>query len=61
MYKGEEFKYWMQNKCKLSIASVDKYYRAILTNSRDLEKYYEKLKDIYNINDIRELDEMIDL
>ena len=48
MYKGEEFKYWMQNKCKLSIASVDKYYRAILTNSRALEKYCEKLKDIYN-------------
>ena len=61
MYKGEEFKYWMQNKCKLSIASVDKYYSAILTNSRNLEKYCEKLKDIYNINDIRELDEIIDL
>ena len=58
MYKDEEFKYWMQNKCKLSSTSVDKYYRAILTNSKDLGNYSKKLKDIYNIN---ELDEMIDL
>ena len=61
MYKDEEFKYWMKNKCKLSIASVDKYYRAILTNSRDLERYSKKIKNIYNINNIKELDEMIDL
>lgn len=51
----------MRNSCNISETTVNKYYGAILTNSKDLKNELNQYIEIYNINDISELDKIIDL